>query len=209
MERLSEAVPGARFFCEENDRHDDLMAEHLFIIDPIDGTMNFVHHLNHSAISVAYTCRGVLEAGAVYNPYVDEMFSAVKGEGAFLNGKPIHVDPAPLSETVICFGSAPYNPELTARTFALAQRELPHGAGRAAAGLGGPGSVQRGRRPGRGLLRAEHLPLGLCRRGADRLGGRRAGRLCGRQPPALAGRQDLHPGGKPGKRRGIPEAGGI
>ncbi len=67
MERLGEAVPGARFFCEENDRHDDLMAEHLFIIDPIDGTMNFVHHLNHSCISVAYTHFGVPEAGAVYN----------------------------------------------------------------------------------------------------------------------------------------------
>lgn len=122
MERLSAAVPGARFFCEENDRHDDLRAEHLFIIDPIDGTMNFVHHLNHSAISVAYTRFGVPEAGSVYNPYVDEMFSAVRGEGASLNGRPIRVDPAPLSETVICFGSAPYNQELTERTFELAKR---------------------------------------------------------------------------------------
>ncbi len=122
MERLGAAVPGARFFCEENDRHDDLMAEQLFIIDPIDGTMNFVHHLNHSAISVAYTHFGVPEAAAVYNPYVDEMFSAVKGEGAFLNGRPIRVSGAPLEETVICFGSAPYNPELTERTFELARR---------------------------------------------------------------------------------------
>lgn len=122
MDRLSEAVPGARFFCEESDRHDDLMAEHLFIIDPIDGTMNFVHHLNHSAISVAYTHFGVPQAGAVYNPYVDEMFSAVRGEGAFLNGRPIHVDPAPLEETLICFGSAPYDPALSGLTFALAER---------------------------------------------------------------------------------------
>lgn len=122
MERLSEAVPGARFFCEENDKHDDLMAEHLFIIDPIDGTMNFVHHLNHSAISVGYTHFGVPTAAAVYNPYVDEMFTAVKGEGAFLNGRPIRVTPAPLNETVICFGSAPYNTELTEQTFALAEK---------------------------------------------------------------------------------------
>ncbi len=122
MERLSRELPGARFFCEENDRHDDLQAEHLFIIDPIDGTMNFVHHLNHSAISVAYTHFGRPEAAAVYNPYVDEMFTAVRGEGATLNGRPIRVDPAPLSETVICFGSAPYNPELTRRTFELAER---------------------------------------------------------------------------------------
>ena len=122
IRRLSEALPEAKFFCEENDRQDDLMAEQLFIIDPIDGTMNFVHHLNHSAISVAYTHFGRVEAAAVYNPYVDEMFSAVRGEGAFLNGRPIRVDPAPLGETVICFGSAPYNPELTERTFELARR---------------------------------------------------------------------------------------
>ncbi len=122
MERLSAAVPGARFFCEESDRNDDLGAEHLFIIDPIDGTMNFVHHFNHSAVSVAYTHFGVLEAGAVYNPYVDEMFSAVRGEGAFLNGRAIRVDPAPLGETVICFGTAPYDATKMSRSFVLAER---------------------------------------------------------------------------------------
>ena len=121
MERLSAAVPGARFFCEENDRHDDLASEHLFIIDPIDGTMNFVHHLNHSAISVGYTHYGVPEAGAVYNPYVDEMFSALRGEGARLNGRPIRVDPAPLGETVICFGTAPYDASKMSRSFVLAE----------------------------------------------------------------------------------------
>ena len=122
MERLGAAVPGARFFCEENDRHDDLLAEHLFIIDPIDGTMNFVHRLNHSCISVAYTHFGVPEAGAVYNPYVDEMFSAVQGEGAFLNGRRLRVAEAPLSETLICFGTAPYEPALIGQSFALAEK---------------------------------------------------------------------------------------
>ena len=122
MERLSAALPGARFFCEENDRHDDLQAEHLFIIDPIDGTMNFVHHLNQRCISVAYTPFGRPEAAAVYNPYVDEMFSALRGEGACLNGRPIRVDPAPLSETVICFGTAPYDESKMSRSFVLAER---------------------------------------------------------------------------------------
>ena len=119
---LGETLPGARFFCEENDRQDDLGAEHLFIIDPIDGTMNFVHGFHHSCVSVAYSRLGRIEAGAVYNPYVNEMFTAIRGGGAFLNGRPIHVTDAPLSETVICFGSAPYNPELTGETFRLAQR---------------------------------------------------------------------------------------
>ena len=121
IRRLSEALPEAKFFCEENDRQDDLMAEELFIIDPIDGTMNFVHHLNHSAISVAYTCRGVLEAAAVYNPYVDEMFTAVRGEGAYLNGRRLQVETLPLEDTLICFGSAPYNTALTKPSFALAE----------------------------------------------------------------------------------------
>ena len=78
IRRLSEAVPGARFFCEENDRHDDLGAEHVFIIDPIDGTMNFVHGLHHSCISAAYMYRGELRAAAIRNPYVNELFTAVR-----------------------------------------------------------------------------------------------------------------------------------
>jgi myo-inositol-1(or 4)-monophosphatase len=119
MERLSAALPDARFFCEENDRHDDLHAEHVFIIDPIDGTMNFVRGFHHSCISVACMRRGALCAAAIYNPYVDEMFTALAGGGAFLNGRPIHVTDEGLAESVVCVGTAPYNPELADRTFAL------------------------------------------------------------------------------------------
>ena len=118
-ERLAEAVPGARFFCEESDRHDDLNAEHLFIIDPIDGTMNFVRGLNHSCISVACQSRGELLCAAVCNPYMNELFTSVKGEGAFLNGRPIHVDAGPLAETIVCCGTAPYKPGASAETFRL------------------------------------------------------------------------------------------
>ena len=79
--RLREALPDARFFCEEMNEQDHLDAGQLFIIDPIDGTMNFVHGFHHSCISVAYAERGVVRAGAIYNPYVDEMFTAVAGQG--------------------------------------------------------------------------------------------------------------------------------
>ena len=120
--RLSEAVPGARFFCEENDRHDDLHAEHVFIIDPIDGTMNFVHGLHHSCISAAYMRCGELRAAAICNPYVNELFTAAKGSGAFLNGRPIHVSEAPLAETLVCCGTTPYNPELADRCFGLMKK---------------------------------------------------------------------------------------
>lgn len=118
---LREAVPDACFFCEEMEERDRLDAEHLFIIDPIDGTMNFVHGFHHSCISVAYAECGAVCAGAVYNPYVDEMFTALRGSGARMNGRPIAVTDAALSESVVCFGSAPYNPELSDRTFSLAR----------------------------------------------------------------------------------------
>ena len=117
VERLRAAVPGACFFCEENSVQEDLSARHVFIIDPIDGTMNFVKGMHHSCISAAYMSRGELLAAAVYNPYAGEMFTAVKGEGAFLNGRRIHADAAPLSETVFCFGSSPYRPDLADEAF--------------------------------------------------------------------------------------------
>ena len=121
-ERLAAAVPGAKFFCEETPERDRLDSEHLFIIDPIDGTMNFVHGFHHSCISVAYAKRGEVQAGAVYNPYVDELFTAVRGKGACLNGSPIHVTDAGLSESVVCYGTSPYDAALAPRTFRLAQR---------------------------------------------------------------------------------------
>ena len=119
MRRLQEAIPDAHFFCEEMDERDSLDAPHLFIIDPIDGTMNFVHGFHHSCISIAYAECGAVCAGAVYNPYVDEMFTAIRGQGAWLNGRPIHVTDAGLAESVVCYGSAPYDPGLADRTFEL------------------------------------------------------------------------------------------
>lgn len=122
VRQLREAVPDAGFYCEEMEEQDPVDAERLFIIDPIDGTMNFVHGFHHSCISVAYAERGTVLVGVICNPYVDEMFSAIRGKGAFLNGRRIAVTDASLGESVVCFGSAPYNPELADRTFALARK---------------------------------------------------------------------------------------
>ena len=122
MERLGAAVPGAHFFCEEMQERDRLDSEQLFIIDPIDGTMNFVHGFHHSCISVAYAEKGTVAAGAVYNPYVDEMFTAIKGRGAFLNGSPIHVADGDLKENVAVFGTAPYDAALAEQTFDIAKK---------------------------------------------------------------------------------------
>ena len=122
MKRLSAAVPGAVFFCEENEQQGDLKAEHVFIIDPIDGTMNFVRGFHHSAISVAYMQAGVIRAASVYNPYAEECFSALAGEGAWCNGRVIRTGELPLAESVVCCGTAPYSPQLADSTFALMKK---------------------------------------------------------------------------------------
>jgi len=126
MERLRAAVPDARFYCEEQEVHDDLHAAQLFIIDPIDGTMNFVRGFHQSCISVAYAEHGELCAAAVYNPYVDEMFSAVRTKGAFLNGRAIRVTDEDLENSLVCFGTAPYNAELADESFAMARLLFDH-----------------------------------------------------------------------------------
>ena len=127
IEQLQKLLPDAGFFCEEMKEQDRLDAGHLFIIDPIDGTMNFVHGFHHSCISVAYAEEGAVRVGAIYNPYVDEMFTAICGEGAFLNGRPIAVSRDGLSESVVCFGTSPYNPELADRTFRLVRKAFDAG----------------------------------------------------------------------------------
>ena len=121
MARLREILPEASFFCEENSVQDDLSGKHVFIIDPIDGTMNFVRRMHHSCISVAYASGGQVLLGSVLNPYVDELFTAIKGQGACLNGKPIRAEDSPLSETIFCFGTSPYNSALTDESFRLAR----------------------------------------------------------------------------------------
>ena len=68
-------------------------AEHLWIIDPLDGTVNYAHGYPCYCVSIGYQCKGEVVAGVVYNPCLDELFVAEKGQGATLNGKPITVSP--------------------------------------------------------------------------------------------------------------------
>ena len=120
ISRITDVIPNAAFFCEEMAVQQDVTARHLFIIDPIDGTMNFVRGFNHSCISVAYASCGTVRAAAVYNPYVDEMFTAVRGEGAYINGQPIHAHDGELADSIVCFGTSPYA-LLGEKTFDLAK----------------------------------------------------------------------------------------
>ncbi len=118
---LAKAFPEAEFVGEESEN--DFGSKALrFIIDPIDGTTNFMQDYRCSCISVALCKDNDVIAGVVYNPYTDEIFSAEKGKGAFLNGEKIRVSDRPLSDGLALFGTSPYHPENTDETFALLRR---------------------------------------------------------------------------------------
>jgi myo-inositol-1(or 4)-monophosphatase len=61
----------------------------LWVIDPIDGTVNYAHHHHQVAISIAYVVKGKIQVAVVYNPFLSEMFSAIRKKGAWLNDQPI------------------------------------------------------------------------------------------------------------------------
>lgn len=118
---LGKAFPEAGFVGEEGEN--DFSIDGLrFIIDPIDGTTNFMQDYRCSCISVALCTGNDVIAGVVYNPYTDEIFSAEKGKGAYLNGERITVSERPLSDGLALFGTSPYHPENTDETFVLLRK---------------------------------------------------------------------------------------
>lgn len=88
---IHESFPDHRILGEE--LHADAAAadtaRDLWIIDPIDGTNNFAHHLPHFAISIAYYREGIAECGVVFNPLRNDLYEATRGGGAFHNGLPL------------------------------------------------------------------------------------------------------------------------
>lgn len=95
--RIREIYPHHLILGEETAvRKDDLSAvtqnqEICWVIDPLDGTMNFVHNISHYSVSIAAVKKGIPLVGVVYDPNADELFSAARGLGARLNGKLIKV----------------------------------------------------------------------------------------------------------------------
>ncbi|WP_036602687.1 inositol monophosphatase family protein [Olivibacter sitiensis] len=91
VSRLTDLWPSAGFITEEKTVISKTDAEYEWIIDPLDGTTNFVHNIPAYCVSIALTYRRKVVLGVVYEITRDECYTAVKGEGAFLNGKPIKV----------------------------------------------------------------------------------------------------------------------
>jgi myo-inositol-1(or 4)-monophosphatase len=126
-EGLSRLFPDAHFFAEEDGESSKAIGDgYTFIIDPIDGTTNFMCGYNTSAVSVGLLLDGSPIFGGIYDPYRDEYFSAVAGQGATCNGKSITVSTRPITRGIVAIGSAPYRKDTLSETMLSMTADLFH-----------------------------------------------------------------------------------
>ena len=173
-ERLREAWPDHRFVGEEDGLSDAEVAkilysgEYCWVCDPLDGTVNYIHHLPLYAVSIGLVKDGAALAGAIYLPEADELFLAERGQGATLNGRPIHASACPdLRHAFISADMAAADLGRRQENLARIARVVQAAGGRADAGLG-----LRGHRPHRLRAAGRLLEFGSARLG--RGGGHRA-----------------------------------
>jgi len=106
FEELQTARPGYGFLLEEGGEIEGTDKTHKWIVDPLDGTTNFMHGIPHFAISIALERDTKLVAGVIYNPITDELFSAERGSGAFYNHGRLRVaGRTDLSDAVLACGA--------------------------------------------------------------------------------------------------------
>lgn len=104
LEQLRAATPDFDILAEESGAHSH-NAAYRWVIDPLDGTTNFAHHFPYFAVSIALEEKGESVVGVVYDPILDQLFTAARGGGAFLNGAPIQPSRAPtVGESVVATG---------------------------------------------------------------------------------------------------------
>ena len=115
--------PGARFYAEEQE-NEPLTDAPTFVVDPIDGTINYMRLRHMSAVSIGYLEGRQPVMAVVFNTYANELFYARKGRGAFLNGQPIRVSDLPYNMALVELGTSPYDAELAKQTMAAAGRFL-------------------------------------------------------------------------------------
>ena len=120
-EELAKARPDYGFLGEEGGARDGSDKSHRWIVDPLDGTTNFLHGIPHFAVSIALERNGAIVAGVVSNPANDELFVAERGKGAFLNDKRIRVAARQrLADAVVACGL----PHFGRGDLALARHEI-------------------------------------------------------------------------------------
>ena len=106
IETLHTLLPEAGFFAEESGKQGNI-TDYCWVIDPLDGTTNFAHGLPYFCVSVALTYKNVPVFGMIYQPITDELFWAIQGQGAFLNGTAVTISKAPFNQGVIAL-ALPY-----------------------------------------------------------------------------------------------------
>ena len=117
---LSALYPDATFFGEEETAGNTHNIGHrCFFIDPIDGTTNYIFGYNHSCVSVGMSLDGEMVSGYVYNPFTDELYTAERGKGAYLNDRRLTIANAGLEEGIASFGCAGYNEDNIDALFAV------------------------------------------------------------------------------------------
>jgi len=105
FESLSKARPGYSFLGEERGLIEGTDKTHTWIVDPLDGTTNFLHAIPHFAINIALQREGVIVAAVTYNPVSNDLFWAEKGKGAFVNDRRLRVAARQrLDESVLATG---------------------------------------------------------------------------------------------------------
>lgn len=122
VERLSGEFPGVGFLCEEGGELSQKDGVR-FVIDPIDGTSNFVHGTHVSAISVGLVDGDEALLGVVLNPFAHELYTATNGGGAKLNGERLpQIPDCTLEDSLVCVGTSLYFPNLYQKTLDLLAR---------------------------------------------------------------------------------------
>ena len=123
LAELPRLLPGSAVISEEQDPDRPVGDGYTWIVDPIDGTSNFIFQTGMSAVSVGLVHGGEAVLGVVYNLVYDEMFSACHGGGAYLNGRPIHVsDAGRIGDTLIFAETSPYEDRRDNGIFRILQR---------------------------------------------------------------------------------------
>ena len=116
IEELKKARPNYSIISEENGIEENKDKKNTWIIDPIDGTLNFMHGIPHFAISIALKSNDEIISGLIFDPIKDEMFYAEKDNGAFFNNQRIRVSKKNnISECLFALGKIKNNPELINR----------------------------------------------------------------------------------------------
>ena len=116
IEELKKARPNYSIISEENGVEKNKDETNFWIIDPIDGTTNFLHGVPHFAISIALQSNNEMVCGLIYDPIKDELFYAEKNHGAYFNNQRIRVSKKRnIDECLFAVGNGKYNPDLIYR----------------------------------------------------------------------------------------------